>query len=114
VPWVKTEDCIACGICVEECPVGAISLPGEFAEIDMAKCIRCGVCHDVCPQEAVRHDSEKIPEEVQANMDWTLELLKHYKTEEERAGFIDRIKKHFNKEQVVMEQTLQRLETLKI
>ena len=29
-----TDDCIACGACEAECPVGAIS---------------CGACADVCP-----------------------------------------------------------------
>ena len=114
MPWVKQEDCIGCGICVEECPVDAIAMEDEKAEIDMDNCIRCGTCHDVCPEEAVRHDGEKIPEDVDANIEWTKDLMKHYKTKEEREGFIGRMKKHFNKEKIIMEKTLARLESLEI
>ena len=65
MPWIKQDMCTGCSVCVNECPVGAIELTGDgFAEIDEAECIRCGRCHDVCPQEAVRHDGERIPQEV--------------------------------------------------
>ena len=113
MPWIKEEDCIGCGICVNECPANAISLIDEIAEINMDECIRCGICHDVCPQDAVRHDSEKIPQEVEANIEWTKELLKHYKTKEDREAFINRIEKHFMKEQKVMEKTLEWLKSFK-
>jgi ferredoxin len=78
MPWIRSEDCVACGVCIEECPVGAISIDGGFAVIDERTCIRCGKCHDVCPQEAVRHDSERIPQEVAANVEWTNDLLVPY------------------------------------
>lgn len=112
MPWVKQEDCVGCGVCVEECPANAISMVDEKAVIDMVECIRCGVCHDVCPQEAVRHDSERIPQEVEENIEWTKDLLRHYETEEEREAFIQRIKRHFVKERKVIEKTLERLDSL--
>ena len=62
MPWIDKNKCTGCGLCVRECPVNAIIIKEGKAEIDMDKCIRCGKCHDVCPQEAVRHDSEKIPQ----------------------------------------------------
>ena len=39
-----TEDCIACGACADECPVGAISEGDGKYEIDADACIDCGSC----------------------------------------------------------------------
>ena len=75
MPWIDEESCNGCGICVDECPVDAISMEGEKAKIIMENCIRCGVCHDACPQESVRHDSEKIPGEVRANVEMTQRFM---------------------------------------
>ncbi len=47
-----TQDCIACGTCISECPVGAIS-EGDIYKIDPNVCIDCGTCADVCPQGAI-------------------------------------------------------------
>jgi ferredoxin len=113
MPWVKEEDCIGCGTCVEECPVDAISMENEKAHIDMALCIRCGTCHDVCPEEAVRHDSERIPIEIEANMEYTNRLMQHFESEEEKREFLGRMIKHFNKEKVVAEKTIGRVKMLR-
>jgi ferredoxin len=47
-----TEDCAACGSCVDECPVGAISA-GDIYKIDASACTDCGACVDSCPVEAI-------------------------------------------------------------
>lgn len=112
MPWIKTEDCVVCGVCVEECPVGAISMNETAAAIDEKACIRCGQCHDLCPQEAVRHDSERIPEEVNANIEWTKDLLRHFESSEERRGLIERMKRYFRKEEKVAQQSIAGLEQL--
>ncbi len=113
MPWVNQEMCTGCGTCVEECPVGAVSIPDEKATIDEGKCIRCGQCHDVCPEEAVRHDGERIPLEIEANLEWTRSLLCHFETGEEKQGLVERMKRYFTKERKVAEQTIKRLEELK-
>ena len=110
MPWIRTEDCVACGVCVEECPVGAISMNGQAAVIDEKACIRCGKCHDICPREAVRHDSERIPAEVAANVAWTKDLLRHFESPEDRRGLIDRMKRYLAKERKVAEQSIARLD----
>jgi ferredoxin len=50
--YVITDDCIACGTCIDECPVGAIS-EGDIYKIDPEVCTECGSCADVCPSEAI-------------------------------------------------------------
>jgi len=47
-----TAECIACGSCLSECPVNAIS-DGDAYVIDPEKCTDCGTCADVCPSEAI-------------------------------------------------------------
>lgn len=50
--YVITEDCIACGTCIDECPVEAIS-EGDIYKIDAEICTDCGTCADACPTEAI-------------------------------------------------------------
>ena len=52
-PRVIWHRCIACGTCIEGCPVGAVSWVKERAFIDDDKCIRCYCCHEMCPEEAI-------------------------------------------------------------
>lgn len=47
-----SDECIACGTCIEECPVDAIS-EGEIFIIDGELCTDCGSCVDVCPTDAI-------------------------------------------------------------
>ncbi|MBD3229738.1 MAG: 4Fe-4S dicluster domain-containing protein [Candidatus Lokiarchaeota archaeon] len=46
------DECIACGTCVEKCPMEVITL-NEHAVFNVEKCIGCGVCAYHCPQEAI-------------------------------------------------------------
>ena len=50
--YVINEDCIACGACLDECPVEAIS-EGDIYVIDPEICTDCGDCVDSCPSEAI-------------------------------------------------------------
>ena len=44
-----TDDCISCGTCAPECPVGAISEGEGKYEINADECLSCGACAGVCP-----------------------------------------------------------------
>ena len=48
-----TEQCVNCGACAGECPVGAISDAGSARKIDADKCISCGACAGTCPTSAI-------------------------------------------------------------
>ena len=110
---MKQEDCTGCGTCVEECPVDAIYLEHGKARINMDNYIRCGKCHDVCPENAVRHDSELIPIEIEANIKKTKQLMRHFGSKKEKIDFLDRMIKHFNKEKRVAEESLEKTKMLR-
>lgn len=45
--------CIGCGICVKNCPQGAVKVENFHAVIDHEKCIGCGICAEKCPKKAI-------------------------------------------------------------
>ena len=60
VAEIISDKCIACQICIGECPVGAIELSSEgVAHIDPEVCVGCGKCLESCPVEAVRFEKKK-------------------------------------------------------
>ena len=50
--YVIDDSCIACGSCIDGCPVEAIS-EGDIYSIDADMCTDCGACADVCPTESI-------------------------------------------------------------
>ena len=114
MPWVNEDLCVGCGICVDDCPVDAITLKdGQKAVINEDECIRCGQCHDICPQEAVRNDSEKIPDEVAENIEKTKSLLQHFSSPDQQRSFLERMVRYFKKEQKVAGLTVEKLTAIK-
>ncbi|MBU0714327.1 MAG: 4Fe-4S binding protein [Verrucomicrobia bacterium] len=51
---IDGEKCTGCGLCVDACPVEAISLENDKAKVDAEKCVDCGQCVEECPNEVIR------------------------------------------------------------
>lgn len=51
---IDKNTCTGCELCIDTCPVEAISMSGEnVAVVDADACVDCGDCVDVCPVEAI-------------------------------------------------------------
>ena len=59
--------CTNCGVCIEKCPVDAISLIGEKTVVDKNWCLGCGVCSNFCKTKAckmkAREEKVFVPED---------------------------------------------------
>jgi NADH-quinone oxidoreductase subunit F len=58
---ISEELCKGCGICIKECPAGAIA--GERKEIHVLSqdlCTVCGVCYETCPFSAIEVDLQDV------------------------------------------------------
>ncbi|MCF8033401.1 MAG: EFR1 family ferrodoxin [Desulfarculaceae bacterium] len=54
--YILADKCIACGACVEKCPVGAIDLGAHT--VNREACVLCFGCLNNCPAQAVYMDQD--------------------------------------------------------
>jgi len=61
-----SETCIGCGSCVPYCPMEAISVGSEKAEIDQDKCVECNAClrSQACPTDSLLEPELQWPRSV--------------------------------------------------
>lgn len=62
----RSANCKSCYKCLRYCPVKAIKIKNEQAEIDSERCIACGHCLIVCPQNAryIKSDVDEVREAI--------------------------------------------------
>lgn len=53
-PRTVPDNCRACGLCVESCPAGALSLQGGTIRLDRELCLECYCCLEHCPDQGLR------------------------------------------------------------
>lgn len=55
------EYCVACGSCVNTCPMSAISIwKGVTAQIHSTRCVGCGKCASECPAGAIELKNREV------------------------------------------------------
>jgi len=67
--------CVGCGLCVESCQFGALSLDDVIC-VNESRCVGCGVCVLACPEEALslaRRPAEEILPPPVTEADWRAE-----------------------------------------
>jgi Fe-S-cluster-containing hydrogenase component 2 len=52
--YVDKDECTGCETCVSACPVEAISMVDDKAQIDPDTCTECESCVPECPVEAIK------------------------------------------------------------
>ena len=58
-PYIETDKCVRCGICVQSCPVPEKAVDFRKGKdkppvYDYRKCIRCFCCQEMCPKKAIK------------------------------------------------------------
>ncbi len=53
VASINADDCIGCGVCMDECQFGALSIVNGVNTVDLSECMGCGICVSKCTQEAI-------------------------------------------------------------
>ncbi len=53
IAFVHNDLCDGCELCVDECPVDAISMSSDKAKVNDAICTGCGSCLASCPRDAL-------------------------------------------------------------
>ena len=59
---IDKEQCTGCEVCTDMCPMEAIKLIDDIADLNGNRCIGCGVCAYHCSSEALKLERTGIRE----------------------------------------------------
>lgn len=78
---VSGQECIGkdkCGLCLEACKAGAISISGNTdVQINRASCNGCGDCAEACPGNALRNTNKRTP--ISKVINYVLQDVSYYR-----------------------------------
>jgi uncharacterized protein len=83
---IITDECTACGTCLDSCPLSVISLKKQKAVIEMDKCIACSNCLVSCPESAIEMDFDSLPEFMERMVEYAYGAVKNKKG---KVGYIN-------------------------
>jgi len=83
---VNPDMCTGCGLCIDRCQMGALTLVDDISTVNRKKCLGCGLCVVTCSTEAIKlvnKEKEIIPPEsedqlLQEILDKKNELIEKY------------------------------------
>lgn len=52
-PQVNPDLCTSCETCVDQCPVGALTMQADLPVVNPEICITCFCCQEICPLKAI-------------------------------------------------------------
>lgn len=72
----SSANCKNCYKCLRVCPVKAIRMQNDQAQIVDERCITCGTCLTNCPQNAktIKSDVQRVKELIKKNKDIAVSL----------------------------------------
>jgi uncharacterized protein (DUF362 family) len=53
LPHANPDLCTACGTCIEQCPVSALSIDDQIPVVEADTCITCFCCQEMCQEKAI-------------------------------------------------------------
>jgi heterodisulfide reductase subunit A len=71
IAFVHEDICDGCGLCIEHCPMGALTL-AQIASVNETVCRGCGSCIASCPKDALDlhcYTNDQLLEQVRAALD---------------------------------------------